>query len=939
MTEPRPIFGRAPELSEIERFLTRDLTDAEALRIEGEAGVGKTTLWSEAVRLARDAGWRVLSASVAEQESKFAFAALGDLLGDALGDVADLLQSPLRRAIDVALLRSEDLEIHPDRRAVGLATAEAIRHLADPGRLLVAVDDVQWIDAPSAEALAFAIRRLRHVPIAIVGALRLAPGVRDRLDLDRSLPDDRLRRLHVGPLDPVSLQRTLARRTDPAISLALAHRLHEASGGNPFYALELARSIQREGIEPIAGEPLPVPRDLDRLLRSRIRRLSPEARDVLLVAAMSARPTVALVRQVEGPSAAAGLAEAEHEEVIATIGGRIRLAHPLLGSTVYADAPSDRRRSAHRRLSEAVGDRIERAWHLALSMEQPDPSVASVLDEAAEIAESRGAPAVAGELSELAERLTPSDHAEAARERSIATAEWLFEAGDLDRAIARMEDIVARAPAGSAKAEALHRLCHLQWNDVRRVRALVDQALQEAGDHGQPKLLVNLHRAMGWVELWGGDPRLAVHHFDRSLALAETLDDPAEMALCLNGQAYLAFFTGSPTALDLVQRALPLTGPRGIDQYLTHPRRTLGTLLMWSGELDRARIELELDHRQTVERGHLGLLWENLVLVCELEVRAGNWELAERYAADGLEVVTDVLGQQAREVPLWSSALVAAHRGHVDRARTQATEGLALAELHEDRWYVLANGSVLGFLELSLGNAAAAHDHLAPVATLAERMGLREPGIFPFLPDEIEALIVLGELDEAEALLRRLEEQAVARDRALALSGAARCRALLAAARGDLEGAKLGVEQAIAYHARIPQPFDLARTWLVQGQILRRQKRKRPAREVLELALGTFEDLGAPLWADKARLELGRIGGRAPSPEGLTPTEQQVAELVARGMTNRDVAAALFMSEHTVRANLRRIYLKLGLQSRTELAARVRDQGGRDPGGVTGPQT
>ena len=158
----------------------------------------------------------------------------------------------------------------------------------------------------------------------------------------------------------------------------------------------------------------------------------------------------------------------------------------------------------------------------------------------------------------------------------------------------------------------------------------------------------------------------------------------------------------------------------------------------------------------------------------------------------------------------------------------------------------------------------------------------------------------------------------------LVLAQAARCRGLLAAAQGDLDRAATAMEDALDHHARVAQPFDLARTMLAKGQVQRRQKSKRPARETLNQALAIFDRLGAPLWAEKARAELGRIGGRAPSPTGLTPTEWQVAELVGQGMTNREVATALFVSEHTVRANLKRIYGKLGVRSRTELAARLR---------------
>lgn len=919
------VFGREPELREIQAFLDATPHDPAALRIEGEAGVGKTTLWAEGVRLGRDHGWRVLSASTSEQESKLAFATLSDLLGAVLDEVADGLPIPQRKAMDVALLRADSEGVRPDRRAVGLAVVETIRQVAASARVLLAVDDVQWADPSSGQALAFAVRRLHGVPVRIMATMRIARGLRDPMELERAFPDDRLRRLSVGPLDPTTLQRLLSSRAHSGPSASFARRLHEASGGNPFFALELARAVEREGLEPVPGEPIPLPSDLARLLRSRIQVLSAEARDLLLLVAAAGRPTASLLRGlgVSNAEGVAALEEAERQELVERIGDRVRFTHPLLGSAVNAEATADRRRATHLRLSQAIDDPIERAWHLALATEDPDPAVASALDGAADVAESRGAPAVAAELSDLARRLTPPEDLGAVRARAVAGSKWLFEAGDLDRAIGQMEDVIAGAPPGPTKADLLHMLGHFEWMDARRIRGLLDRALQEAGDGAIPALRCDLHRSMAWALFTSGDLHAGASHADDALALAEAIGDLVRVALSLAPVSFVGFFIGRPGAMASMRRAVSLEAElTGIYRALVAPRRHLGALLLWEGALEAARTELELEYRQSIERGHLGTLWEVLTYLTEVEVRAGNWEMAAQYAAEGLDVVTDVRQEQAREVHLWLNAMVSAHRGEVDVARAFAIEGRKLAEKHEDRVYLLANGSVLGFLELSLGNAAAAHEHMTRLVELAEWMGLEEPGIFPFLPDEIEALIALGELDTAEALLERLEHQGKTRDRGLALAGAARCRALLSAARGDLELALAMVDEALDHHRRVAQPFDLARTLLVKGQIQRRQRGKRPARETLEQALEIFDRLGAPLWAVKARAELSRIGGRAPSPIGLTPTERQVADLVGQGMTSREVAAALFMSEHTVRANLKRIYGKLGVRSRTELAAR-----------------
>jgi DNA-binding NarL/FixJ family response regulator len=237
--------------------------------------------------------------------------------------------------------------------------------------------------------------------------------------------------------------------------------------------------------------------------------------------------------------------------------------------------------------------------------------------------------------------------------------------------------------------------------------------------------------------------------------------------------------------------------------------------------------------------------------------------------------------------------------------------------------------SALGFLELSLGNAAEADRHLNPLVARMEAAGVREPGAARFVPDAIEALIALGRLDEAETLLIRLERRARTLDRASALAASARCRALLAAARGDLASALSTLEAALAEHDRAAMPFERARTLLVLGEVRRRAKYKRAARETLEAALAVFEELGAELWAAKARSDLGRIGGRAPATDALTPTERRVAELVAEGRPTKVVAGELFVSVKTVEGHLSRIYAKLGVRSRAELAARFAAEGPR----------
>jgi DNA-binding CsgD family transcriptional regulator len=229
-------------------------------------------------------------------------------------------------------------------------------------------------------------------------------------------------------------------------------------------------------------------------------------------------------------------------------------------------------------------------------------------------------------------------------------------------------------------------------------------------------------------------------------------------------------------------------------------------------------------------------------------------------------------------------------------------------------------------LALSLGDARDAERQLAPLVEVIWRAGIREPGFMRAVPDEVEALIMLDESARALVLLDPFEREARRLDRAWALAAAARCRAMLAAADGRLEEAERAFAESLGHHERLGEPFDLARTLLAQGVVQRRAKQRRAARETLQRALALFEELGAAIWAERARAELARIGGRAPSAGELTPMERRVADLVAAGRSNREIAAELVVTARTVETHLSRIYRKLGLRSRTELAARVTEE-------------
>jgi DNA-binding CsgD family transcriptional regulator/exonuclease VII small subunit len=923
------ILGRDIELSELRRFLGSAPAGPSALLLEGAAGIGKTTLWLEGIADARRMGYRTLVTRAAGSEATFSYAALGDLFAEHLSEALPALPAPQARALEAALMRTEAEGVSSDPWAVSLASLAVLRSLAAAGPLVVAIDDVQWLDAPSARVLSFALRRLTDEPIAFLSSLRIGPGsAGDPLSIDRTLA--RTERQEVGPMQEGPLGRLLRDRTGADLPRPVVVRLHRVSHGNPLFALEIARAMVRGGVRPEPGEPLPVPEDLQQLLSARLASLPEEARSPLLAIAAMSQPTVELALAAASPehSARAGLAHAEEAGVIERADGRVRFTHPLLASTVYVNASAGERRDLHVRLAGLVSDAEERARHLALASERPDAEVAVALDEAARHARARAAPDAAAELAELARQLTPPEDVDSLRARSLQAAEYHFDAGDASQALGVLKDAIASSPPGRERAQILFRLSAMSWmNLIHGVREPAEQAALEAGEDRE--LLSDAHMALTWVAFYLGDLEDAWHHAQRSVEHAQGITDPGTRADALATLGFVQFMRGQP-ADALMTEALELQdltmreGSWTEGSVYTTPRSILGLELMWSGDLEEARRVFEHELAEYEKHAMYTVRQEVLCYLAELECRAGRWEIAAGYAAEAMETVIES-GQTETQahVALFNQALAAAHLGHVDDARSWASEGVRLALKNDDLFNANWNRAVLGFLELSSSNFEQAHANLEPVVEYLERMRSAEPGFIPCIPDEVEALVALGRVEEAEPLVDRLEAQGRALDRAWALATGARCRGLIAAARGDLEAAHLALERALEEHERVAQPFERARSLLILGRIERRAKQKRAARSSIERARDVFSELGASLWSALAESELARIGGRPARPLELTATEQEVARLVAEGRTNREVADALFMSPSTVQANLKRIFGKLGVRSRTELAARV----------------
>jgi DNA-binding CsgD family transcriptional regulator len=929
MVASTTLIARDAELGQIARFL-EDVPERKpsALLLAGEAGIGKTTLWEWVVDDASTRGWRVLQSRASASETTMTFTALGDLLEPVIDDVLGELPHVQRSALNAALLRAEPGASMPDQRAVSLASLGCLRAVARAGPVLVAVDDVQWLDATSANVLRFVFRRLKEEPVGILASLRLGEAGEDRLELNRTVPGDRARRLDVGSMSSEDIGRLIRGRLEAELPHPVVERIHDAAGGNPFFALEIAHELIRTGV-PDVGEALPIPADVRDLLKERLSTLPPPTRQLLLATAATARPTEALVAASSGLGARtdAALASAIDAGVVSVEEDRLRFTHPLLASTVYSSTSPSRRRDVHRRLAAHVEDDEERARHLALASSGPDGDVASVLDDAAAIAGSRGAPQSAAELSELALKLTPRSEVGDSNRRTAEAAAHLFDAGDDVGARTHLRGAIAAARTGDERARLLTRLASISWMDMHRVAELCEQALSQSGDDRE--IDATVHDDLAWVGIYRGDLGTASHHSHASMDRVGVDTDPAVRADVLATFAMVEALKGRPAEPSMAEaerlHEIAMAGSTEVRPTVFTAAPTChGLQLLWAGELAAARDVLEKQLQAYEERGQYIVRDEVLGYLAEVECRAGNYDLAERYAREGYEIDLESGRSTSKGHQLFPKALVAAHQGRVEEARADAEEGLRLCLEDDDRLDASCHRSVLGFLELSLSDPSAALRHLEPALEYLDALGSPEPGIIPCVPDAVEALATLGRLDEADRLVDRLEEQGRMLDRPWADATALRCRGLLMAHRGDPVGALETLDKALAKHERVPQPFDRARTLLVKGEAERRVKKKAAARSSLEQALGVFEELGAPLWSTRARNELDRIGGRPPSPAHLTGTERQVAELVAEGKTNAEVAGQLFMSIHTVRSNLRRIYGKLEVRHRSELAVKLR---------------
>ena len=920
------VIGRDAELATLDQVLS-DLGDGPlGLVIAGEAGIGKTVLWKAANEMSARHSYQVMAARPAEAEATLPFAGLADLCGGVAEQVLPDLPLPQRRALEAALVGAADSDGRPvDPRTVAVAVLTVLRALAQKRPVVVAVDDVQWLDSSSVRVLQFAARRLGSARVGFVLSARASSTAVEPLELRTAMPEGRLFRLAVGPLAVGPLAQLIATRLRMRVSPSVAARLHEATAGNPFFAMELAGALDGRSADLTPGEPLPVPEDLRSLVRGRLQTLGPEAGDTVLVIAAASQTNAELVGAVLGSAADAGLAQAHAAGVLEADGNRLRLAHPLLGSTAYVEATPERRRRLHGALARAVTEPVERAHHLALAADGPDPEVAASLEAAATVAARRGAPGSAADLAEQASELTPGPCGDDRRRRASAAAWYHFHNGDFVRARALLEDVVADSRPGPARAYALRLLGQVRYVGDSSVEAapLLRQALDQPGTG--PEIVAPVELDLAFIVLNSGNVLEGRRHAQLALASAERLDQSDLLAQALAVVTVVDLLAGHGLDEARLERALALEGDQAHSVAWMRPSLIAPMLWMWVGRLDDARRGFASLHRDLVERGEDAAIPMFALYVVQNECWAGDLARARTYA-DAAQEGARSDGNEANGLTLAAQALAHAHTGDADAVRREAAEAVASFERTGLRMHALWPLWALGLVALSSGDAAGAHRVLGPLAEAVAASGLKEPAGAPFLPDEIEALVGLGQLDAAGELLATLEEQGRAVDRPWALAAAGRCRALLLAAMGDLDGSDEAIDHALVQHERIAMPLERARTLLVKGQLHRRRKRKREAKQTLAEALAVFDSVGATLWADRATQELSRVGLRPAAPLDLTATEAQVADLAALGLTNKAISERVFLTTKTVEGVLVRIYRKLGVHSRAELATTVADR-------------
>jgi ATP/maltotriose-dependent transcriptional regulator MalT len=886
------------------------------LLVDGPAGIGKSTLLAGA--LERAAPRRALRLEGYASEAEIAFGGLLTLLTPLL-PARHALPPAQRDALEAALALAAPAPYDPFALRVAVAALLAVAAEEEP--LLVAVDDAQWLDEDSLAALVFAARRPAGDGVGLLLATRDAEG--------GPLAGAGIERLTLAPLDASDARRLIADAAD--VAPAVVPAVLRAAGGNPLALRELPRALtdaQRRGEEALA-EPLAAGGPVVAAFARTVRALPADEQTALaLVAATGGHDdrAAAALRELALPGDV--LDRLLARELLERAGPFLRPRHPLLGAAAYDVRPRVERRAVHRALAAVSTDAARRAWHLAHAAAGPDDAVAHVLEETARGARSRGGHAEAARAFRRAAELSIEPRA-AERRRLEAAADFAL-SGHGAVALELADDLADAAvdPASRLAARRLQAHLRMRGGDPVGAIALLEELAAHASSAGDHAAAAQMLLEASMTHMFGGDMQALQATAERARVQAAQAGPELEVVAALAvGEALVAL--GDATAGDaLIARAEPL-------MFDADPLEATAEIIgmgamcsMWIGRFDRAQRTLDGLVARARAAGAAGRLPYPLAVRSQLAWRRGRWTAAVADADEAVRLARDTGQEGMLAVALPALARALAGRGDIDAARRLGEEGVAVGEAAAGDATVVHSLAALGFVELTDGRPASAAGWLDRAAAIAHRYAHAEPALTLFAADHVEALTRAGRLDEAVHALERLEEQATRTGGAWAAAVAARGRVLLCP--GDEIDTHAAA--ALAAHARIEMPFEQARTELAIGERLRRDRRRGEAREPLARAARAFDRLSAVPWADRARIELEVGGIRAVQQDAdaplseLTANELQIALLVADGSSNADVAAALFLSRKTIEHHLTAIYRKLGLRSRTQLAALVAEE-------------
>lgn len=893
------LVGRLDARRSLEQFVRRVAVSSSSLVIVGEAGIGKTTCWAHGVDRCRALGHRTLLSRPSEDDQ------VGPLIGlrDLFADVDDTW------CLDGAGLRNRilDPETEPIERSRGVL--ELLTTLSEESPVVVAIDDVQWFDAASGRALRHALRRLLG---ARVGLMSTTPKNADG-QATSTVPFELVEhpeRIELGAVTVVELRQILA-PVVPRISRPDLLSIHRRSGGNPMLAIEMAR-------HPRTGPTGWRHDEFAEAINERFTPLPDATREAVSIAAVAGSIQAAELGAAVGVLDVAHVVAPAVDAKLLTIDDTltVRFTHSMIGAALLGRvSPLDRRR-IHARLVDVICDPDQSAHHLANSVAEPNRDVAADLEAAATRLARRGAPELAAEMMAHSVRLAPDrDSAEAHRRELDEIAHWAA-AGDAGRALRQVDELLTRLPAGPDRIQAISHRVFLDFADSEK---FLTAALEDVSD--DDRLRGRILDLLGWIlGTYRGRLDEGARMSQEALRLGVASADD-ELQMLSGANAAMTSLFGGRRRDDLMDEALAIERRRGGPRLGRWPSVFRARQSLWDGDLDGARTVFEKAAGQFARDGTEFQRPYRLHDLARLEIAAGRFTVARRHVDDGIAAALDASNPQARAWLMHPRGLVHAHCGELTEAEAAADFLRDWGVRYDEPPRLAMAADIAGSAAGAAGDWELASDELRQGVDVLARIGYRHPCVVAVLPRAIEAAAALGDIDACRLLVEELDDQA--RDLRSPLANA-----FLWIARGDLltidghAGAAVDLldRGATALESR-GYRFEAARARLRHGRACLRAGHRRRSRELLTAARDEFTVMGASPWVTAGDQLLARSGGR--TGDELTPTERQIAELVATGLRNREIAGDLFVSTSTVEAHLTRIYRKLEIRGRTDLTQYV----------------